>query len=449
MNEQAQNFTPDFEEKIIQAILSDTTYGEQIFEVLDQNLFDLKYIQKMTEIIKNYYLKYEAFPTLSLLDTICQQEITNAVLRKQCTEYLEKIKSKPLNGDSQYVKDKSLGFFRTQAVKNALLTEVVPRLGKENLEEIIPIIQNALNKGTNRDVGYEYNLDSENRFKQEVELKVPTKWKVLNEKLDGGFGAGRLVTLIGGSGVGKSSLLVNVGVGALLAADRPRTVVHYTLELGDMETARRYDAAITNVEINSVITQKTKILSILKSKLPEGSNLIIKEYPMKSASIQTIKAHISRLKLKGITPDIIIIDYGDLLSSTEAHREERFNTSSIWGDMKRLSQELKIPVITATQSNREGYNDDILTPDKVSEDFKKIMHSDIIITISRSHKILLAKNRQGRDGIVLGAKIDLAKCFIEIYEQPDEGSLQSLEEAIKTPKNDFDSIDSYLKKNFR
>lgn len=449
MQETNQNFTPDFEEKIIQAILSDTNFGEQIFEVLDHNLFDLKYIQKMTEIIKNYYLKYEAFPTLSLLEAICQHEVSNAVLRKQCADYLDKIKSKPLNGDSQYVKDKSLSFFRTQSVKNALLSEVVPRLGKENLDEILPIIQNAINKGTNRDVGYEYTLDDEKRFKEEVELKVPTKWKVLNEKLDGGFGQGRLVTLIGGSGVGKSSLLVNVGVGALLSTDKPRTVVHYTLELGDMETARRYDAAITNVEINSVVNQKNKVLSVLKSKLPEGSNLIIKEYPMKSASIQTIKAHLSRLKLKSINPDIIIIDYGDLLSSVESHREERFNTSSIWGDMKRLSQELKVPVITATQSNREGYNDDILTPDKVSEDFKKIMHSDVIITISRTHKILLAKNRQGKDGIVLGAKIDLSKCFIEIFEQPDENSLGELEEAIKKPKDDFSSLDSYLKNNFR
>lgn len=449
MSDLSQNFTPDFEEKIIQAIISDTVFGEQIFEVLDEKLFDLKYIQKLTEIIKGYYIKYEAFPTLSLLETICQQEITNAVLRKQCYEYLEKIKAKPLNGDSQYVKDKSLSFFRTQSVKNALLSEVVPRLGKENLDEILPIIQNAINKGTSRDVGYEYNLDDEKRFREEVELKVPTKWKSLNEKLDGGFGQGRLVTIIGGSGVGKSSVLVNVGVGALLSGDRPKTVVHYTLELGDMETARRYDAAITNVEINSVVAQKNKILTILKSKLPEGSNLIIKEYPMKSASIQTIKAHLSRLRIKNIIPDIIIIDYGDLLSAVESHREERFNTSSIWGDMKRLAQELKIPVITATQSNREGYNDDILTPDKVSEDFKKIMHSDVIITISRSHKILLAKNRQGKDNVVMCANIDLAKCFIEMYDQPDESSLQKLEEAIRTPKDDFSSIDSYIKNNAR
>lgn len=449
MSDLSQNFTPDFEEKIIQAIISDTVFGEQIFEVLDEKLFDLKYIQKLTEIIKGYYIKYEAFPTLSLLETICQQEITNAVLRKQCYEYLEKIKAKPLNGDSQYVKDKSLSFFRTQSVKNALLSEVVPRLGKENLDEILPIIQNAINKGTSRDVGYEYNLDDEKRFREEVELKIPTKWKSLNEKLDGGFGQGRLVTIIGGSGVGKSSVLVNVGVGALLSSDRPKTVVHYTLELGDMETARRYDAAITNVEINSVVAQKNKILTILKSKLPEGSNLIIKEYPMKSASIQTIKAHLSRLRIKNIIPDIVIIDYGDLLSAVESHREERFNTSSIWGDMKRLAQELKIPVITATQSNREGYNDDILTPDKVSEDFKKIMHSDVIITISRSHKILLAKNRQGKDNVVMCANIDLAKCFIEMYDQPDESSLQKLEEAIRTPKDDFSSIDSYIKNNAR
>ncbi len=449
-----KSFTPDFEEKVVQAILGDPIFGEQVLEVLEPDFFDQKHTQELVKILVNYYHKYDVFPSVSLIQDICATEIKNPMLRKECAAYIDRMKKRPLNGDSQYIKDKSLMFFRTQAVKNALLNEVIPRMEKENLEEILPILQGAINKGTSRNIGFEYNEDQELRFIENETNKVPTKWKILNKFYNGGWEAGRLVTFIGGSGAGKSHMLVNVGVGALLAG---KTVVHYTLELSEIDVARRYDANLTCVDINNVPKNKNKILSVLKNKLPPDCELIIKEYPMWTASVQTIKSHLSRLRIKDKMPDIIIIDYGDLLSPMKENRKDDRPTSSIWGNMKTLAQEKKVPVITATQCNRDGFNDEVLMPDKVADDFKKIMHSDGIITMARNMeqkasgvgKIYNAKNRQGEDGQILAYSINTYQSTIEMFELTEEVQ-DKIEKAVKDVKmknikNDKDALQKFLK----
>jgi replicative DNA helicase len=454
-------FSSDFEEKVVQAIIVDNHFAEQILEVVDIDLLDLKYTKKICELVINHYKKYNAFPSVSLLKSMCDAEVDNSILKKECLSYMERLENNPLNGDSGYVKDKSLMFFRTQAVKNALINDVVPKLEEENLDEILPVIQQAINKGSSRDVGYEYDLDEEERFVDNEFEKVPTRWRILNEVFHGGLGQKRLTTLIGSAGAGKSHFLINVGAGALLSKKENgigRVVVHYTLELDKIEVARRYDACITGVPINDVPANKDKVLFSVKAKLPEGSKLIIKEYPMKTATVDTIKSHLSRLRVRGIVPDIIIIDYGDLLAPTESHSEARFNTSSIWISMKTLAQQLNIPVVTATQSNRAGYNVEVLTLDLVSEDFQKIMHSDIVVTMARNleqkaagiGKMLVGKNRQGRDGMIYAYSLDTARTNIDVFEitadveQKIEKEVQSA--VARKNVSELEGLEQFLKK---
>ena len=194
------------------------------------------------------------------------------------------------------------------------------------------------------------------------------------------------------------------------------------------------------------------VLEKLKNKLPESSRLIIKEYPMRSASIQTIKSHLSRLRIKNIIPDIVIIDYGDLLKSVSVTSEARFSLREVWEQMKALAQEMKIPVVTATQTNRSGYASDVITADQISEDFSKVMTSDIIITAARNleqkaagiGKMHIAKNRQGRDGQIFAYSIDTAKCKIDVFDLSEtEVDEEMKSEAEKTREK----LLSFINKN--
>lgn len=437
MSSEIQKFDKHFEEKIVQSMLVDTSFAEQMMDVLELKYLNLSYTTRIARLLIEYYKDYEVFPTANLVESIINKEETDDGLKSQCLGFLAQTKKKTDFNDLEYVKDKSLQFFRLRNMYKVLEEEILPRLERAeyesevSIEEILPIMQKAVSKGTERNVGYDYDQDENERFIEENFGKVPTPWDYFNKMLGGGWGNGRLITAIGASGSGKSMLCVNVAVAALLNPKDDgtgRVVVYYSAELSDLETARRIDACLCDVEIDSVPHSKEKILHTIKTKLPPGAKLIIKSYPMKGASVVTIKNHLAQLKIQGLVPDIIIIDYGDLLKSSSDNKEHRHNLESIWIDMKGLAQVMNVPVFTVTQTNRSGYNSDIITPDQVSEDYKKICHSDIIFTIARNmeQKILgigkayIAKNRQGKDGQILCYKINTGKCFAEILELTEE-----------------------------
>lgn len=457
-----QKFDKYFEEKIIESMMVDPVFAEQMMDVLQLNYLDLSYTTRIAHLLMDYYREYEVLPSVNLIENILNTKEKDEALRSQCLGFLNQMKKKTDFNDLEYVKDRSLQFFRVRNLFNVLMDEVMPRLERAEqddgslLEEILPIVQRAVSKGTERNVGYDYMEDENARFLEENFGKVPTPWDYFNEMLGGGWGNGRLITAIGSSGAGKSHLCVNAGVGALQTPKEDgsgRVVVHYTLELSDLEVARRYDARFCGVEIDDVPTSKEKILHTLKTNLPPGAKLIIKAYPMKSASIVTIKNHLAQLRIQGVVPDFIVIDYGDLLKPCTDNKERRHNLESIWIDMKSLAQTMNIPVFTVTQTNRGGYNSDIITPDQVSEDFSKIMHSDIIFTIARNMeqkvlgigKVYVAKNRQGKDGQILCYRIDTGKCFADIVEMSEDIEAEIATAEMNSEKSKQQSVVDKLK----
>ena len=83
-------------------------------------------------------------------------------------------------------------------------------------------------------------------------------------------------------------------------------------------------------------------------------NLIIKEFPTGKATITTIEAHIQKVKDMGIEPDLIIIDYVDLLSSKRKTIDRKGEIDDIYTSTKGLARELDIPVWSVSQVNRAG-----------------------------------------------------------------------------------------------
>lgn len=217
----------------------------------------------------------------------------------------------------------------------------------------------------------------------------------------------------------------------LLASTRI-VVVHYTLELKDTVVGQRYDSCITGLDLSEL----RKFKELVYEKISElDGKLIIKEYPTKSASTQTIRNHLEKLKKRDIIPDMIIIDYADLLRPIKAHKERRIDLETIYEDIRAIAQIQDCPVWTASQTNRSGLNADVITMESISEAFNKCFVADFICTVSRtiedkasnSGRMFVAKNRNGPDGIVFPAQINWANVSIDVL--PDEGEqIQEIKE---------------------
>ena len=190
----------------------------------------------------------------------------------------------------------------------------------------------------------------------------------------GGLGTGELCVVIAPTGAGKSHVLVHLGAQAL---KQGKNVVHFTLELSDTAVARRYDACITGINLDNLIDEKEAIFEKVQDV---DGQLIVKEYPTKSASPVTIKNHLERIRQTQMEIDMVIVDYGDLLrgASVGKNTEKRHELESIYEDLRGIAQEFNCPLITASQTNRKGLNEEVITMESISEAFNKCFVADFI-----------------------------------------------------------------------
>jgi replicative DNA helicase len=224
-------------------------------------------------------------------------------------------------------------------------------------------------------------------------------------------------------------VMVHLGSEALKLG---KTVVHYTLELSDTVTGSRYDSCITRVPLGDLIYSKEIVIDKIKDV---AGKLIIKEYPTKSASTQTIKSHIEKLKKKGIYPDMIIVDYADLLRPVRNTSEKRHDLENIYEELRGIAQINNCVVVTASQTNRSGLNAEVITMESISEAFNKCFVADFIFSLSRTAtdkqsnkgRIFIAKNRNGPDGMVYHTFVDWSSIDIKIIDSPTNDDEETIE----------------------
>lgn len=422
-----------FQEKAFQAMMTDTAFADQMLEVFDSSYFDLKYLNLLSSRYFDYAKRYKTFPSLQILVTIIRDELkvgNDIVLRDQIVEYLTRMRSNPDPGDLAYVKEKSLDFCRKQALK-AALEHAVDQMQANKYESIVDDIKRAVCVGTTPSLGHDFFEDTESRFTLLSRNCVATGLPELDKKdiFNGGLGAGEIGIVVAAPGVGKSHFLTFVGANALRAK---KNVVHYTFELSEEQIGRRYDSNFCRMNSNEVIENKDKVLNMYKDM--DLGRLRIKYFPTGTASIFSLRSHIERLELKGFRPDMIVIDYADIMRSSRQYEAQRFELKLIYEELRGFAGEKKIPVWTASQSNKEGSTAEVVDLNNMSEAYGKAMVADVVVSLSRrAHekaagvgRLYVAKNRAGRDGVVFPIKIDTGMSDFEITG--GEGDLQEIKQ---------------------
>jgi replicative DNA helicase len=300
------------------------------------------------------------------------------------------------------------------------LMESVDLIQNSSYDEVRTVIDNALNLGTDNNFGHDFLKDFELRYEIKARNPITTGWEKVDSITKKGLGSGELGVIIAPTGAGKSMALAHLGASAIKAG---KNVLHYTLELSEAVTGQRYDSCISSIPLSTLFARKEEVLENISDL--DGS-LIIKEYPTKTASCNTIRTHIEKLKKRNEKIDMIIVDYADLLRSTTKFREKRDELGSIYEDLRAIAQENKCPVWTASQTNRTGLNAEVVTMESISEAFNKCFVADFICSISRTIKdknantarLFIAKNRNGPDGLVFPMFIDTSMVQLKVLAEP-------------------------------
>jgi replicative DNA helicase len=305
-----------FQEGLVQLIFEDRPFADQITEVLDVDFLELDYLRTFVAKIVEYRTKYGKHPSTNAMISILRTELDREteVSQKQVRDYFARVHTNEISDDIDYIKETSLDFCRKQKLKEAMMKSV-GLLQTCSFDEISKVINDALKLGSENNFGHDFIADFEERYKPKFRMPVTTGWKEIDDITSGGLGRNELGVVIAPTGAGKSMALVHMGSQAIKEG---KTVVHYTLELQDTVVACRYDSCITGYPLSDLTSFKDDIFEEIKNL---DGTLIVKEYPTKSASTNTIKSHLSRLVKRGIEPGLIIVDYADLLRPVVIRKE--------------------------------------------------------------------------------------------------------------------------------
>ena len=437
-SENFNQFGPTFQSKIISSLLSDNKFIQTISDILEPAYFDSDANKWLTREISKYFMEFRKAPTLEVLKIKITQ-MDDEILKVSVVENLKEAWRNIESTDLEFVKQETLGFCKNQVLKGAIV-DAVDLLEQKKYDEIKNIIDAAMKAGSERDLGHDYIISLEDRLTDSVRATLTTPWDSVNSVMDGGLGGGELGVLVAPAGIGKTWCLQSLGAHLVKCG---KTVVHYTLELNANYVGLRYDTVFSGTPTSNIKYYKDDVQKVI-DKL--DGKLIIKYYPTRSASVNTLSAHLKQMEIQEIKPDVVIVDYADILKPTTFYKEKRHATGETYEHLRGMAGEFEIPVWTASQANRSSLEEEVIDATKIAEDYSKVMTADFVMSISRKVEDKIAntgrfhviKNRFGIDGITFPASINTNTGLIQVHEASTH--------AGKEAQGKMDNSEEYLRK---
>jgi archaellum biogenesis ATPase FlaH len=333
--------------------------------------------------------------------------------------------------DAEYIKDNVIAFGRRSAIEQAIWDSVglLEKGSPEDFNKIEDLVGKALRIGEDiGDLGTDYYSNAQERIENYREgtdgvRRIPTGIGGVDKILHGGLGGGELGVVIAPPNRGKSIALINIGAGAILEG---YNVVHFTLEMPEKQVTKRYDQRLMGKSFEYMKENPDKILkAIMNMQKTKRGQLFVKKYKTNDCTVHTMRSYLTRLWMeKGIKPDVIIVDYGDLVQPRRTYSDKRFELESVYLDLRDLAAEYDCPVWTASQANRGALDKKVITIGDLAEAFNKANIADFMMALCQTTeekedgemRIYISKHRDGEANLTINNEIDYATMTLSSYE---------------------------------
>ena len=433
MTDKLSEYGFGFQVKVIAALFTDRIFLQQIADIIQADYFESDANSWLLEIILEHFRQYKAPPSKDVLK-VKITEIENDILKTAVLEQLKEVFRYMESDDLSFVKDEILKFCKNQEIKRAIM-DSVSLLKMGNYDEIKSKMDSAMKAGADTDIGLDYVNNVAARYNEAARHTITTGWDVIDDLMDGGLAPGELGVVMAPAGIGKSWMLINIGANAVKAG---KMVIHYTLELNENYVGQRYDSVLTGINAQTLKNHQDTVEERMRTL---SGNLIVKYYPTKSVSVLGLKAHLEKTIMMGQKPDLVIVDYGDLLKiNTKKDRHEALE--ELYEELRGMAGEYEIPVWTASQAGRSALEEDVIEADKIAGAYGKVMVADFLMSLSRKVEDKMSgtgrghviKNRFGPDGITLPSKINTNNGQFQFFE-PQTAQGKQTTQVMKTGEN--------------
>ena len=341
--------------------------------------------------IREYVEKYNNPPTLEAMSVAFDDGTDeDHKLLQTIFEYEQEAQ------EFKWLVDETEKFCKDKAVFNAVLEgiQIIDGKSKDLTPDALPdLLTKALQVGFDTNVGHDFIEDSEKRYDyyHRLEEKVEFDLDMFNRITDGGLSNKTLNIALAGTGVGKSLFMCHMAAACI---SKGQNALYITLEMSEERIAERIDANLMNVNITDLKDLSKQMFEDRIKKINDKiqGRLIVKEYPTASAHSGHFKALIQELKLKrNFHPDIIFIDYLNICSSSRFKPGSSANSytiiKSIAEELRGLAVELDVPIVSATQTTRGGYDNSDVSLTDTSESFGLPATADLMFALISTEEL--------------------------------------------------------------
>ena len=308
----------------------------------------------------------------------------------------------------KWVLDNLILFIRKQEIRRFIENCVDNYLEKEDFQKIEKDMQRILNiKNFEVQEAYEYWSKIEDRSVKRIEEEeikmygISTGITSLDNALyKKGWWKQELYLILGAPKKGKSfSLLYFANIASLQGFN----VVYYTLEVSKDIMADRLDAMNTDIETTMLKTKIKDVENKIKQLSDRAGRIFFFDYKAGTTNANVVRGDLKKLIEKGEQIHMLVIDYADLMQPTRFTGDVWKDEGNVFIELRDIAKEFNIPVLTASQINRDGAKKQIATGTDGAGTFDKIKHADFVCTLNQTEeekqkdelRIHISENRNG------------------------------------------------------
>lgn len=424
----------DFEPIFMKGLVSDQSIFASVSPYLKKpnNYFTNKDFIEVIKFYKFFFDKREKFPTKDELYLFLKEEEMRKSVERTFN-LIEKIDFESMDRDlflhtsERYLKERAI---LNTILKIASDMETSAISASECLAKFEKICGISFDRDGGLDL-YE-NLDRVINSLTSKRKTLSTGFSGIDKKIDGGLYAdGRaLYMFMGPPKKGKSLFLGNI---ACNVANQGKTVLLLSLEMSEDAYAARFCSQLTAIPFGELHLRSDEVRERMENK---KGKIIIKEFPPSSITVSQIKAWIKKNMVeRGIKPDLIVIDYLNLITGPGDGMYERIKL--ITEGVRALSYYFQCSIVSATQANRQANGREPSGLNAVSESSGISMTADVLWEILQNDedktlnqfRINFTANRYGGTGYTVPLKVDYQTLRItEIAEEVENSDMNEEEE---------------------
>lgn len=419
------------EQTILNHLVFTEVYARKVLPFLKEEYFHTTSDKVLFNIVSTYMQKYNSLPTkeamrIELADVANLEEKVYA----EASQKIDQLTGEDTN--VEWLLDNTEKFCQDKAIYNAIMESISildDTTGKLAKGSIPSLLQGALGVSFDTNIGHDYLADTEKQFEfyNTPEHKIPWHLDIFNKITKGGVSKKTLTVAMAGTGVGKSLFMCDCAASNLMEG---KNVLYITLEMSEAFIAQRIDANLLDVEISDLegLSRELYENKVSRIRARTVGKLIIKEYPTAAANVNHFRHLLQELKLKkNFIPDIIYVDYLNICSSARYKRATSNSYEYIKGvaeEIRGLAVEFALPVITATQTNRNGYGNTDVDLTDTSESFGLPMTADLMFALISSEEldqlgqimVKQLKNRYNDPNYYMRFVIGVKKTNMRLYD---------------------------------